>query len=114
MPISKENKARYPENWWQISQGIKRRAGWRCECTGQCGSPKHLDYVTSGLDLDGGRCPARHSEKSPLTGAKVVLTTAHLDHTPENCRDDNLLAMCQLCHLNYDKRQHAETRAARR
>lgn len=36
---------------------------------------------------------------------KIVLTVAHLDHQPENCDDDNLKAMCQKCHNNYD-RQH--------
>jgi hypothetical protein len=41
---------------------------------------------------------------------KVILTTAHLDHRPENCDDDNLLAMCQGCHLHYDRDHHAETR----
>ncbi|MEO5317613.1 hypothetical protein PV761_03330 [Arthrobacter sp. CC3] len=46
------------------------------------------------------------------TGSNVVLTTAHLDHTPENCEDENLKAMCQGCHLHYDRDHHAETRAA--
>jgi hypothetical protein len=42
----------------------------------------------------------------------VVLTTAHLDHTPENCDDTNLMAMCNGCHLHYDREHHARTRAA--
>lgn len=46
----------------------------------------------------------------------VVLTVAHLNHTPEDCAEDNLKAMCQRCHLNYDKDEHraqaARTRAA--
>jgi len=33
---------------------------------------------------------------------KVVLTDAHLDHTPENCARDNLAALCQRCHNRYD------------
>ncbi len=37
----------------------------------------------------------------------MVLTVAHLDHTPENVADDNLRAMCQRCHLRYDARHHA-------
>jgi hypothetical protein len=40
----------------------------------------------------------------------VVLTTAHLDHTPENCDEENLRAMCQGCHLHYDKEHHEQTR----
>ncbi|XAZ30654.1 hypothetical protein AAHB34_16035 [Paenarthrobacter ureafaciens] len=46
------------------------------------------------------------------TGSRVILTTAHLNHNPEECEDDNLKAMCQGCHLHYDKDHHAETRAA--
>ena len=42
-----------------------------------------------------------------MTGSRVVLTTAHLDHTPENCDEANLAAMCQRCHLAYDAKQHA-------
>ena len=39
----------------------------------------------------------------------VVLTVAHLDHTPENCDDANLRAMCQGCHLRYDHHHHMLT-----
>lgn len=36
---------------------------------------------------------------------EVVLTIAHLDHDPENqnVEDDRLAALCQRCHLNYDR-----------
>jgi len=44
----------------------------------------------------------------------VVLTVAHLDHTPENCDEANLKAMCQRCHLAYDGPHHAQTRTAAR
>ena len=44
----------------------------------------------------------------------IVLTVAHLDHTPENCDPANLKAMCQGCHLHYDRDHHAETRARTR
>jgi 5-methylcytosine-specific restriction endonuclease McrA len=43
-------------------------------------------------------------------GSKVVLTIAHLDHTPENCEPDNLRALCQKCHNKYDGKHRAETR----
>jgi hypothetical protein len=33
---------------------------------------------------------------------KVVLTVAHLNHQPEDCRDENLLACCQRCHNRID------------
>ena len=40
----------------------------------------------------------------------VILTIAHLDHCPENAALANLRALCQRCHLTYDRR----TRLARR
>jgi hypothetical protein len=41
---------------------------------------------------------------------RIILTVAHLDHQPENCDESNLLAMCQRCHLRYDREHHAEQR----
>jgi hypothetical protein len=106
-PIRPENRDRYPADWPQISLAIKDRAGWRCECEGECGRP----YLH--LDVDE-RCRNRHGQPAHGTGSKVVLTTAHLDHTPENCDPGNLKAMCQGCHLHYDRAHHAQTRAATR
>lgn len=91
MPIRPENRGRYPKDWKAISARIRfERADGRCECTGHCGT----DHS--------GRCEARHGERHPVTGAYVVLTTMHLDHEPENCADENLLAGCQRCHNRYD------------
>ena len=98
MPIRPEDRDRYPADWPDISAHIRfTRAGSRCECTGQCGTGHN------------GRCHARHNRPHPATGSNVVLTVAHLDHTPENCAADNLAAMCQRCHLAYDAAQHAAT-----
>jgi hypothetical protein len=44
----------------------------------------------------------------------VRLTTAHLDHQPENCDPSTLRAMCECCHLSYDRDHHAETAYIRR
>ncbi len=44
----------------------------------------------------------------------IVLTVAHLNHVAGDDRDENLLALCQWCHLNYDKLHHKETRSARK
>ena len=78
----------------------------RCECRGECGRvvcKKRLGY----------RCNALHGHINLVTGANVVLTVAHLNHTPEDNRDENLRAMCQGCHLHYDRAHHAETRRRR-
>jgi hypothetical protein len=44
----------------------------------------------------------------------VVLTVAHLNHVPGDDRDENLKALCQWCHLNYDKLHHRDTRCERK
>lgn len=92
MPIKPENRARYPTDWREIVERVRERSGDRCE-----GSPAYPD------------CRARNREPHPVTGSMVVLTTAHLDHTPENCAMENLRHMCQRCHLTYDAKHHAES-----
>ncbi|MCK9236092.1 MAG: hypothetical protein M0P09_07245 [Acholeplasmataceae bacterium] len=37
---------------------------------------------------------------------RIVLTIAHLDHDINNNDPSNLKALCQKCHLNYDKEHH--------
>jgi hypothetical protein len=110
-PIRAENRDRYPADWQETRVRILRRAldvysfGGvpRCECEGECGRGTHA-----------GRCPNVHGGEAYGTGSRVVLTVAHLDHVPENCDDANLRAMCQGCHLHYDREHHAETAAATR
>lgn len=85
MPIRPENKNRYPKDWKQIRLRVLERANNCCEF---CGVPNY-------------------SIKE--NGTKVVLTIAHLDHTPENCDLSNLRALCQKCHLTYDAKHHAST-----
>ncbi|WP_424891830.1 hypothetical protein [Streptomyces sp. XH2] len=104
MPIRPENRGRYPADWAEISRRIRfERAGGRCECFGECGRGTH-----------DGRCPNIHGKLAYGTGSDVVLTTAHLDHTPENCDPANLRAMCNGCHLHYDRDHHRQTAASTR
>lgn len=90
MPFHKD---RYPPNWKEISLRI-RKVG-RCEF-----------------------CGAENYKPHPITGSKVILTVAHLDHDPQNCADENLKALCQRCHLRHDiehhKRNAAKTRYKKR
>jgi hypothetical protein len=103
---------RYPENWIEISYQIRFvRAQGKCECTGECG-------------LHEERCNAEHGQPHPVTGSKVILTTAHLGtdtgdkHDKQDVRPENLKAMCQRCHLIFDLPDHkfhaAQTRRARK
>ncbi len=58
-------------------------------------------------------CGAENYKTHPVTGSKVVLTVAHLNHDINDNRFLNLMAMCQKCHLQYDSEQHAKTRRKR-
>lgn len=97
MPIKPENRDRYPANWRGIVAQVRARSGDKCE-----GSPAFPD------------CDAVNGQPHPETGSKVVLTTAHLDHVPENCDLANLRHWCQRCHLVYDAKHHAQTAYATR
>jgi hypothetical protein len=111
-PIRPENRDRYPDDWPEISREIRFvRAGGRCECEGECGMPGHLQGM---FEFGESRCLNIHGEPSVYSGKRVVLTTAHLDHTPENCDPENLRAFCNGCHLWYDREHHAETARATR
>lgn len=105
MPIRPENKKRYPKDWAEISKRIRfERAGGRCEQVVQRVHPVTM------APLPPIRCEAINGEPHPITGSKVVLTVAHLNHTPEDCRDENLKAMCQRCHLTLDAKLHHTNR----
>lgn len=101
-PIRPENRARYPRDWKQIRAQILLRAGNRCECLGECG----LHRTNPGPR----RCEERHDQPAEWANGNVVLTIAHLNHTPEDNRPENLKAMCQRCHLRYDGPHHAQSR----
>ncbi|MCM2337617.1 MAG: hypothetical protein NDI59_02775, partial [Lysobacter sp.] len=40
MPIKPENKSRYPSNWKQISEAVRKDAGHRCQWEG-CGARQY-------------------------------------------------------------------------
>lgn len=89
----------YPSNWRAISRRLRfERAGNRCEW-----------------------CEAANYTPHPITGSLVVLTVAHLgldksDGLPgsrddlHDVREENLAALCQRCHLNYDREDHLRRR----
>ena len=106
MPIRPSERARYPKEWKAISASIRERAGNRCECEGECG----LHRTTPGPR----RCVEVNGTPATWANGRIVLTVAHLDHTPEHCEPSNLKAMCQRCHLRYDRHHHAKNSAATR
>ncbi len=85
MPMRKEL---YPKNWKEIAFQIKEKAYWKCnQCGKQCRKPGE-----------------------PFDTHKRTLTVSHLNHIPQDIREENLKAMCAPCHLRYDSNHHIETR----
>lgn len=64
------NRHLYPADWDAIARRVKELAGWRClACDAPHGPPPH------------------------------VLTVDHLNHDRADCSDENLISLCQRCHL---------------
>jgi len=55
-------------------------------------------------------CDAENGKPHPITGSKVVLTVAHLDHDKTHVDERKLAALCQRCHLAYDLPGHIANR----
>ena len=66
----------YPLNWVEISNAKKDAAGWCCE-----------------------NC---HHPHDPMNN--YSLTVHHLDRNKSNCSPENLVALCQRCHLEVQAR----------
>ena len=118
MPILPENKKRYPKDWKEISRRIRfERAGNCCEncgvenysvgyrekdlfypmATPPYGQPEGMSDYKAALEIK-----QHFNEWQEPKCIVIVLTTAHLDHTPENNDERNLKALCQKCHNLYD------------
>jgi hypothetical protein len=132
MPIRPEWRRFYGREWReQVRARILARAGGQCE---RCGKPdRRIVWTASGRRADGehwmcwrlsryepwrdqrGRTlPAGAPPPGRSRRVRVILTVAHLNHDPRDNRDTNLAALCQWCHLNYDRPHHRATRAARK
>lgn len=108
MPIDYK---KYPKNWkTEIRPAILKRADNKCEicgvennAIGWRGNDGEFNYSEQYIRVKKlGYGYVQH------TGyLKIVLTIAHLDHDITNNSYENLKALCQKCHLNYDKHHHA-------
>jgi hypothetical protein len=97
----------YPDDWDAIAFQIKSEAGWKCEyCQRPCRLPDEslpdlisrirAEHPTWAHDLD--------------KANRFVLTTAHLNHEPKDCRRENLKALCAPCHCRYDLKAMGQKR----
>ncbi len=93
--------SKYPPNWkTEIRPRILERADNKCEF---CGLPNY-SYVNKKT-----RELALQFEENSI---RIILTIAHLDHDPENwnVKDSRLKALCQRCHLLYDRGNNEQKR----
>jgi 5-methylcytosine-specific restriction endonuclease McrA len=60
----------YTPDWPEVSKRIKTKAGWKCEGCGVAHGP-----------------------------VPFVLAAHHIDFNPRNNKQENLIALCQRCHL---------------
>lgn len=115
------DRSKYPKDWDQISRRIRfERAGGRCEwCRIRNGWYRSAYGEWYAPDIVDDPWFAR------LNLTKIVLTVAHLgkdkpDGTPGDkhdtmdCREENLAALCQRCHLNFDRADHIRNRRINR
>lgn len=101
------NPADYPANWKEISAWVRFvRAKGQCECCGEC-----YHGQTFGHHF---RCQERAYKPGLHMRGKVILTVAHLCACRPLCGDPgHLRAMCQSCHLRFDRYVHHKIRDGR-
>lgn len=121
------DKRKYPKDWDAISHHVRfERAGGKCE---QCGAV-HGSWIYRKLDnpaewsvLDDEEFVYKHGHEYADKPTRVILTVHHIgadypDGRPGDprdkmdCRDENLIALCQRCHLMADLPHHMENRKA--
>ncbi|MCC7026705.1 MAG: hypothetical protein IT265_07095 [Saprospiraceae bacterium] len=118
MPI---NYKLYPDNWLtEIRPSILKRANNCCE---HCGIANYQVYR---FLPNGDREQINYFDEQTYNNARFtanmanlgediiwrvsVLTVAHLDHDINHNESENLKALCQKCHLSYDRPHHREIR----
>jgi hypothetical protein len=104
----------YPDDWVVFSRQIRvDRAQGQCECEGECG----LHRTTPGPR----RCIERNGMLAEWARGLVRLTVAHLNAPGGPCQCEPLCAiaahvraMCNRCHLRYDRVLHRRHASATR
>ena len=110
-------RLRYPTNWDEIATHVKAEANWKCEqCGRECrkSGESLADFINRVVPKI--HCTYSYNLLAEITKkpTRLVLTTAHLDHTPENCTRSNLKALCSVCHCRMDLKAMAHKKMLKR
>lgn len=93
--------------------GPFNRSGWNVERAAGAG----LSWPNSDVPLTWKQARSIAADHQDPDGPQlivIVLTVAHLNHQPEDCRPENLAAWCQRHHLAYDLEHHQRNAYATR
>lgn len=107
------NYKEYPENWKWLSKQIIKDANNKCEL---CYAPNHQFVVrnrnTGSYPWGATWCLDEHNVG--LKVIRIILTVHHIDSDKKNNTKQNLIALCQWCHLRLDLQKHMKNRRAAR
>lgn len=105
MPI---DYSKYPKNWKWLSKHIIADAGNRCEL---CYAPNGAVIYRDKGDLHPWRmADVLFADDPDYKCTKVVLTVHHIDCDKQNNVKQNLICLCQRCHLRLDLLRHMQNR----
>lgn len=119
MPI---NYKHYPANWKsELRPAVLTRANNCCEACGVSNYAVVRWNIAHGGYDEYNESPTTYAEAREIwidlmaadeysDWKVIVLTIAHLDHDVTNNALENLKALCQRCHLNYDREDNHRRR----
>lgn len=108
------NRKLYPKDWEAIARSLKESANWICQgCDRPCRRPGEtlFDFETRIAEHHADTWAADLYEEIDddefgsvvvTRDRRFVLTVAHLNHRPEDCRPENLKVLCSVCHCRMD------------
>lgn len=109
------DRSRYPDNWKEIANAVKERAGWKCE---KCGVEHRRFIVRDECDQSIWHYATDEEYYGQTAHVVQVWLTVHhkgvdypdgspgSPHDKMDNRPENLASLCQRCHLIADLETH--------
>ncbi len=113
------DRSKYPTNWNEIARGVKDAAGWKCA---ECGAEHDTHIIRDRKNPYKWRLATETDMLiDGITTTRVIMAVHHIgaykpDGSPGNpndkmdCRKENLICLCQRCHLIADLANHITAR----